>query len=176
MGLSGLIRAGVGAALASATQGESTFAGYPIENGVLLQSVRDFFRATDPGSIAALGQAATDSTNPNLPFRRAAAHALAGIHTISTLPYLATLLDDADALLRTEGIGGIGSFANGLPIQTAAGVPGLAHLQLPASAPYRTPATVANFALGPQAIQSNESTYLSFWQQWWLQNKAALGY
>ncbi|MGA3261417.1 MAG: hypothetical protein ABSE35_21250 [Bryobacteraceae bacterium] len=175
-GLSGLIRAGAGAALANATQAESTFTEDPIENGVLLQSVRDYFRATDSSSVAALGQVATDSANPNLPFRRATAHALAGIHTISTLPYLAALLDDADALLRTEGIGGIASFANGLPIQTTAGVPGLAHLQLPPSAPYKTPATVANFALGPQAIQGDESAYLSFWRQWWLQNKAALGY
>jgi len=139
-------------------------------------SLRDFFRAADQGSVTALGQAASDSANPSSAFREAAAHALAAIHTLPTLPYLAALLDDTDAAQRVEAIGGMGAFANGLPSQTAAGVPSLAHLQLAQSAPFRTGDTMAHFALGSQAIEKNEGTYLSFWSQWWSQNRTNLGF
>jgi hypothetical protein len=52
----------------------------------------------------------------------------------------------------------------------------LAHLQIPASAPYKTPETTANFAMGSQAIERNESSYVLFWSGWWARNKASLGY
>jgi hypothetical protein len=176
LGLSGLIRSGSAAALASAAQAAPTLASYPTENGILLLSIRDHFRATDANSIAVAGQAAADTTNPSLPFRQAAAHALAAIHTAAALPYLDALLEDPDFNLRVEAIGGIGAFANGLPVQTSAGVPSLAYLQFPATAPYKTADTVANFALGTQAIAKKEASYLSFWRDWWLQNRAKLGY
>jgi len=176
IGLSGLIRGGSAAALSSAIQAAPAFVAYPKENGILLLSVRDYFRAFDANSIAVLGQTAVDSTNPNSALREAAAHVLAAIHTTATLPYLATLLGDEDVNLQAEAVGGIGSFANGLQIQTNAGVPSLAYLQFPASAPYMNTGTKANFALGPQAIGRNGASYLSFWEQWWLQNRASLGF
>ncbi len=176
LGLSGLIRSGSAAALASAAGAESTFGSYPTENGILLLSIRDYFRAADANSVAAAGQAAVDSTNPSLAFREAAAHALAAIHTAAALPYLATLLDDPDSNLRVEAIGGMGAFVNGLSIQTSAGAASLAYLQLPASAPYQTAGTIANLAMGSRAIAKNETSYLSFWKSWWSQNRAGLGY
>jgi hypothetical protein len=176
IGLSGLIRGGSAGALSSAIQAVPAYVGYPKENGILLLSVRDYFRAVDANSIAVLGQTAVDSANPNSALREAVAHALAAIHTTATLPYLATLLGDEDVNLQAEAVGGIGSFANGLPIQTSAGVPSLAYLQFPASAPYMNVGTKANFALGPQAIGRNGASYLSFWGQWWLQNRASLGF
>jgi hypothetical protein len=121
LGLSGLIRSGSTSALHSAIQAASTFSAYPMETGILLQSIREYFRTADAQSITTLGQSATGLTNLALPFREAAAHALSAIHTPATLPYLATLLDDSDANLRVEAIGGIGAFANGLPSHTAAG-------------------------------------------------------
>jgi len=175
VGMSGLIRGGSASALASAIQGEAAFVSLPNENGILLLSIRDNFRSFDSRSIALLGQAAVDEANPP-PLRESVAHALAGIHTVATLPYLATLLDDQDMNLRVEAIGGIAAFANGLPIQTLAGTPSLAYLQFPTAAPYMTADTQAHFALGSQAIERNESAYLSFWKQWWLQHKAALGF
>ena len=89
------------------------------------------------------------------------------------LPYLAALLDDPDPDLRAEGVGGLGAFANGLPVQTSANVPSLGYLQRPASAPYMTKETDANFALGPGA---ETEPRLSFWKTWWLQNRTSLGY
>jgi hypothetical protein len=175
LGLGGLVRGGSSAALASAIESASVFAAQP-GNGILLLSIRDQFRAADVGSIALLGKASLDSANLDIGFRRATAHALAAIHTAATLPYLASLLDDQDLNLRVEGIGGIGSFANGLATQTSAGVPSLAFLQYPASAPYMTAETKAHFALGVQAIGQNEAAYLSFWRQWWSQHRTGLGF
>ncbi|MEO7144558.1 MAG: HEAT repeat domain-containing protein [Bryobacteraceae bacterium] len=142
----------------------------------MLLSIRDYFRATGADSVAALGAAATNSSNPNNAFREAAGHALAAIHTSAALPFLATLLDDSDLNLRVEAVGGMGAFANGLPTQTKAGVPSLSYLQLPASAPYKTAATAANLAFGVQAVTANEASYLLFWKSWWSQNRGSMGY
>jgi hypothetical protein len=176
IGLSGLIRRGSNVALASAAQAASTFTGYPVESGILLSSVRESFRATDPGSVAALGQAATDPNDANLAFREAAAHALAAIHNQAALPYLATLLDDSDSGMQIEGIRGLGSFANGLGVETSGGIPTLSHLQRPSVAPFSTPDTIKNFALGHDAILANKPSYLQFWKQWWSANRSTLGY
>lgn len=170
-GLGGMLRAGNAAALTSAAQTPFAFR----ENGLLLSTLRREFRATDADSVDALGQLAT-SPNLSPALRQAASHALAAIHTRAALPYLATLLDDSDAALRVEAIGGMGSFANGLAVQTSGNASTLPWLQRPADAPYKTAETLANFGVGRLAIERNESAYLSFWRAWWSQNRAALGY
>jgi hypothetical protein len=176
LGLSGLIRGESVTALRSAVSAASEFEGYPMENGELLSSIQEQFRATDANSVGVLGQAAVGSTTHSPAMREAAVHALASIHTVETLPYLATLLDDPDAELRIEAIGGLASFANGLTVRTPACVPSLACLQFPASARYMTPDTIANFAMGAMAIEQKEASYLSFWKNWWSQQRAGLGY
>jgi hypothetical protein len=173
-GLGGEIQAGDGGALAAAIGSAASFANYPSQTGFLLSSISEYFRATDAASVATLGQAAV-SAGLDQQFREAVAHALARIHTPAALPYLATLLNDSDATLRVEAISGLGAFANGLPVQTPANSASLAYLQLPASAPYKTPDTVANFSMGAQAISQNEAKYLTFWKQWWVTNSSTLG-
>ncbi len=174
LGLSGLIRNGDATALAEAARTAAADQGNQAE-GALLLSIRAYFRSADPSAVAVLGATATDSSNSNTAFREAAAHALAAIHTAASLPFLATLLDDPDPNLRVEAVGGIGAFANGLAVQTAAGMPSLAHLQLPAKAPYKTADTVAHLAFG-RAIAANEAFYVLFWKSWWEQNRASIGY
>jgi hypothetical protein len=174
LGMAGLIRQQNGSMLAAAAQASSSLANDP-DLGVLLLSIRVFFRATDPASVAALGVAATNTSNPNVGFREAAAHALSAIHTATAMPFLAALLDDPDTNLRVEAVGGMGAFANGLAVQTLAGVPGLTYLQLPDTAPYKTPDTVAHLAFGPQTITARETYYVSFWKTWWAQYGASLG-
>ncbi len=175
LGLNGLIIGGDANALARAVASDPSFSKDGLERGKLLFAIREMFRSTDPAAIATLGQTA-ESTSAALDLRRAAAHALAAIHTSATLPYLATLLDDSDPTLRVEGIGGIGAFANSLPMQTPANTASLAYLQLPASGPHKTEDTVAHFAMGPKAIESNEGFYLPFWKAWWQQNRVSLGF
>jgi hypothetical protein len=176
LGLSGLVRGGNATALTAAGQLAPNLSSYPPESGILISSVRDYYRSTDSTSVVAVGQAASDSADSNSAFRVAAAHALAAIHTAATLPYMAALLDDPDTQLQIEGIRGIGAFANGLPTETLAGVPSLSHMQLTAGAPYRTDDTIRNFALGSDVIASNEASYLQFWKQWWVSNRSGLGY
>jgi hypothetical protein len=177
LGLAGLIRTGALSGIASAVSfSASSFSSRALEYGILLSAIRDESRPSDATSIALLGQTATDQNNPNTALREAAAHALASVHSAATLPYLATLLGDPDSTLRVEGIGGMAAFANGLPVQTSAQVASLSFLQLPASAPYRTADTMAHFAMGSTAIERSEASYLSFWQQWWQQNQAGLGF
>jgi hypothetical protein len=174
LGLAGLIRQGSVDALSTAMLAPaSLFASCPLETGVLMLSIRDDFRAADAPSIAVLGQAALDSRGA---FREVTAFALRSIHTVEALPYLAALMDDPDLKLRAEGIGGFSAFANGLPVQTPAGVPSLAYLQMPATAVYKTQETMANFAMGEAAVSRNEAKLLAFWKGWWTQNRAALGY
>jgi HEAT repeat protein len=170
LGLSGQIRSGSAEALTSAIQAAPALSGSGAEYAILLLSIRDEFRASDAKSVAIMGQAALNN-NLNSDFRESAAHALRAIHTQDALPYLAALLDDPDIKLQEEAIGGLASFANGLPIQTAASVPSLAYLQLPDHAPYKTESTVGHFVMGPGAIAQ-----LPFWKSWWAQNRVALGY
>jgi hypothetical protein len=169
-GLAGLIRSGDADALTSAIESLPALSGNTTERGMLLQSIRNEFRASDAKSVATLGQAAVNSTLPS-DLREVAAFALRGIHTKDALPYLASLLNDPDPQLQAEAVGGLASFANGLPIQTSGGVPSLSFLQMPAHAPYKTEETVAHFAMGPAAIAQ-----LSFWKSWWTQNRTMLGY
>jgi len=171
LGLSGLIRGGSAVALSAVLEIASSLDAYPLESGVLFNAIRNEFRSTDPASVETLGKIASTTGRSQL-LREAAARALVAIHTQQALPYLAALLDDPD--LRGEGVGGLASFANGLPVQTAADVPSLRYLQRPPSAPYMNKATIENFALGSGAAAND--TRVSFWKAWWQQNRAALGY
>jgi len=175
LGLSGLIRGGSAAALTSMLQAVSSFGSYPRETGILLWSIQNEFRTTDAASLVVLGGIAVDASAPAA-LRTAAAHALAAVHSTTTLPYLAALLDAPNTDLHVEAVGGLASFANGLPVQTSATVASLQHLQLSGPAPYKTPETIANFALGKQAIERKESSYVMFWKTWWMQNRVGLGY
>jgi hypothetical protein len=173
LGLSGQIRLGSSPALQTAYNFAAPFATYGTENGVLLFSLRNYFRSRDTASVAVLGGVVADQSAPS-GFREAAAHALAAVHVQAALPFLATLLSDTDAQLRIEAIGGIGSFANGLPPQTPSNTTSLAYLQFPQSAPFMSDDTKAHFAIGATAIERNESWYVSYWSQWWSEHRSAL--
>jgi len=175
LGLAGQIRSGNSTALSAAAQAAPSFAAFALENGVLLNSVEAWFRAADPASVAILGRI-VDDTGGNLRFRRAAAFALAAIHTKEALPYLAALVADDDPELRAEFVRGVGSFANGLPVQTMAGTPSLSYLQPQADSRFRTNDTIVNHPLNIEYIEENESKYLSFWKAWWATHRVELGY
>jgi hypothetical protein len=171
LGLSGLIREGNAAALRTAIGIAPAFGNYLLEAGVLFESIRDAFRAIDSNSVNILGRTAVDVTDLSLPLREASAYALRSIHTVDALPYLGALLNDPDVSLQSEAVGGFSAFTNGLPVQTTACVPSLSCLQRSPAALYRTPDTVSNFTMGPEAYRR-----ASFWKGWWAQNRSALGY
>ncbi|MDE3198514.1 MAG: HEAT repeat domain-containing protein, partial [Acidobacteriota bacterium] len=146
---------------------------YPLERGVLLMSISAYFRAPNHAAVATLGHTAELTTlSPDL--RQAAAHALAAIHNSQSMPYLAALLDDPDFALRVEAIGGMSAFANSLATQNPAENASLSYLQLSGNGPYRTPETIANFAMGAEAVSKKESSYLAFWKAWWQEHRAGI--
>lgn len=175
LGLAGLIRQGNTGALETALGVAPSLDETSLATRILILGIRDEFRQADQGGVAALGQAAANAGAP-IEFRVAAAHALASIHTTSSLPFLATLLNDPSPDLRAEAVGGFSAFATGLPIQTSACVPSLSCMQLPQSAPYLTPETIANSAMGRDTVLQNEAKYLSFWRAWWTQHRSDLGF
>lgn len=170
LGLAGLIREGDASALASVEQAAVSFAVF-LERGVLLWSIEVDFRATDSVAVSILGRIATTQV-PTLPgLRVAAARALSAIRGKEALPYLARLLDDPDSELRIEGVGGLASFAVGLPVQTTANVPSLGYLPRRDGWPYTNQDTVEHFAMGAQAIKKDEAGYVNYWKSWWLQHR-----
>src|SRR5262249_30683540 len=101
--IAGCIRGGDAAALDLAAASVSDFPSNPVESDLLIANLRDEFRSTDQQSIAALARIAGSSASA--PMQKAAAHALASIHTREALPFLAAFLDSPDPDLRAEGIG-----------------------------------------------------------------------
>jgi len=83
-----------------------------------------------------------------------------------TLRYLAGLLESPEPILRTLAVGGMAMFANNVPMNS--------HHPAPGDWPYRTEETIAHSAMDPNPIAGNESYYVGFWKNWWLQNKEAL--
>ena len=173
-GLAGQIRSGSATALNAAIDSAAAFSAFPSQNAQLLSSIRNSFRGTDQTSISALGKAVISQT-VNQQVRETVAHALAMIHTQAAMPFLATLLGDPDEHLRAEAISGFSLFANGVPIQTPQNTANLEYLQIPATAPYKTSDTVANFAVGELAISQNETQYVAFWKEWWSRHNSEIG-
>jgi len=175
LGLRGLIRTGNSASVSTARALAAQFENYSTEWGMLVRSVRDTLRSSDPTVTQNLGSIATDVTQSSS-WREASAHALACTHSPESLPFLAGLLADTDPILRSEAVSGLAAFANGLPAQTPQTTASLAHMQLPQAASYQTPQTLAHFAFGASSVQKNEQFYVAFWAEWWQTNRASLGY
>lgn len=132
---------------------------------LVLTALHDAFRDTAPAAVQQLASlASVPAISADL--RAAAVNALAAIHTREALPFLATLLQSADTNKRVKGVFGLSSFANGCEPQTPANAVSLAYLQIPASAPYETTETVANFAF-EQMPDNQEAALVSFWSSWW---------
>jgi hypothetical protein len=123
----------------------------------LLDEIKHYYVDTAPQTIQTLGQIATDMS-AGADLRAAAVGALARMHTKQSLPYLARLLGDQDGALRSMAAGGFAMFANNVPIGS--------HAPAPGAWPYRTDDTIAHSGFAEANV--------SFWQQWWLQNQAAL--
>jgi hypothetical protein len=127
------------------------------------------YRSADPSGVASLG-ALVDSRVPSA-LRGCAAHALRGIHTASTLAYLVSLLDSDLSDLRYEGVAGLASFANNLPIQTSANTASMAYLTPQGKTLYTTPEALKSFP-GKQLFLQQEATYIGFWKSWWAAHQA----
>jgi hypothetical protein len=125
----------------------------------------------DAATVDALGTLLQMQNSPQS-IRYAAAHALANIHSGAAVTYLAPLLNSDDAVLRTDAIGGIACFANGVPAINPSKPDG--RVDLNKNSPFKTDATLSHFAMGATTISQKEAYYLNYWRGWWSANGAAV--
>jgi hypothetical protein len=130
----------------------------------VLAELSGTYRSQVPGAVAALGAlAAGPSTEPEL--RKAAARALARVHTRESIRYLAPLLDSPELDLRISAVGGISAFVNNGPGTSSQAVVRL---------PYRTEETARYCGMGPAVAEQN-GPYVNFWRQWWREHESEFG-
>jgi len=164
LGLRALIAVGdIGALERVAAEHEKLMAA-PYGRGIV-EELRFYFGTAEPVAVHVLGPLAT-TEKAREDVRIAAATVLARIHTRESLPHLAKLMDSPSLMLRTLAVGGMAMFANNVPINS--------HHPAQGDWPYRTEETIAHSAMDPNVIERNESYYISFWKNWWLQNREAL--
>jgi hypothetical protein len=167
-GFAGLLERGDDAAIQQ-LENESQSLSASRAFGRVAAAVAFAFRNAAPESVNALGRIATaQKQDPKL--RWAAAQALSAIHTREALPYLAVLLDDPNPALVSYGVVGLGFFANGVGMQTIAGMPGLDHLNKRQPSAYRTSETQKYLGMAP----GRQQEYVDFWRRWWNTNRVNL--
>jgi|GEM_PF-1184017 len=129
------------------------------------------FRNPEDTAVLALG----DLTKAGMPAqaRRCAAYSLRAMHTQNTLPILAKLLDADTVDLRYEGVLGLASFANGLPMLTRTSLAGMEFARPESNGPFTTEDTLRHTPTEP-AFRQNEMKYVSFWKAWWAAHQSQL--
>jgi hypothetical protein len=163
IGLAGQIRLGSAAALVVLSNMDpSAFTSVAQD---LLSAGICGYRSSDSAAVGGLGALTKSSYADNVRF--CAVHALREIHSKEALAYLAPLLDSASLRSQYEAVAGIASFANGLPIQTAANTATLSDLAVPPDAPLATTDTQKYFP-SQSAFARQPQMYISFWKSWLL--------
>ncbi len=136
------------------------------------------YRSPLPVGVHVLGRLATQSgPGPTAFLVGAAVEALVHIHTREALPYLMSLLDSAEALIRNRAVAGLSLFRLNIPANLsdkelwgAVGAklnPGLTTLTLKER---------EFIQLGGFANPAEEMAHISFYKSWWLENRARLGF
>ncbi len=169
LGLLGLIKQGNGEALAQLVNDRNmldTAAREPALSNAICNC-----RGENPLLIETLGKLIAPENSMYL--RRCAAYALRSIHTRDTLPYLAQLLDSDSGDLRYDGVIGLASFANNLPMQTRQNVVNMGWLRAESKGAYTTEETLQNLPSKP-LFDKEEAKYVGFWKHWWATNRTTL--
>lgn len=166
IGLSGQIRTGQPAALAVVTGLDP--AEIASHEKALLSNAVCAYRNGDNGGIDSLGKLADARYAQSL--QPCAAHALRSIHTRGTIQYLRRMLDSDSPQIQYEGVAGLASFANGLPVQTAANTVSMEFLKTAPNAPFASGETEKNFP-AIDTFHENPQAYIQFWKSWLTANR-----
>jgi len=135
---------------------------------VHLSGAISMVRDPAPGIVSILGRLATDATVGY--GMRAAAEALAKIHTKESLPFLTILLDSQDPILRDYAFDGFTRFVRNLPVEKPEMVASMAWRIPQGPAPYRTPQTDQHLG-GYGTPVEQHSELVAFWKSWWAQHQ-----
>ncbi len=135
-------------------------------------TLRNSFRSADSTAVHSLGSTATAKW-ASIELKQAALRALSAIHSKDALPFLAQPLLGTDPDAQMSAVIGISSFANGCPPQTPENVSSMDYMQFRTPSPYRTQASIANFAFGP-VERIRQAELVRFWTDWWMQNRMSL--
>jgi hypothetical protein len=169
LGLQALIRAGDTSTIVG-LRSDATLLSEITTQPLVAASLCDVRNPQD-AAVLALG----DLTKAGLPaqVRRCAAYSLRAIHTPNSLPILAALLD-ADAVdLRYEGVLGLASFANALPMQTRTNLASMEFTQATSKGPFTTEDTLLHSPTEPE-FRQDEMKYVGFWKAWWAVHQSQL--
>jgi hypothetical protein len=130
-------------------------------------------RPSDPESIRLLATIVIPASK--LSIARCAAYALRAVHAPAALPYLAALLDHSDRELRYEGVMGLASFANNLPIHDPKTSTAMMDwlVPLPGTPRFATPETREHFP-AYATFGQDEARYVNFWTRWWRDHRSEL--
>jgi len=170
-GLAGLVRQGDGVALQKAAQTLQDLGNSTPQPWVLSLAISGYFRSGSPADLKTLAR--LTNAGP-IDVRRAAAYALAAVHSRDSLPFLANLLESDDPDIRSYGVGGLAMFANHVATITITSYPGAGMQPQSGDAPYRTQETMKHFTMGSETMRSNEAYYVIFWKDWWKQHAGQL--
>lgn len=148
----------------------------------LIGSALRGYRNPAPNAVIAIGTLAmTPGVDP--PLIVDCAYALSAIHTKQSVPFLAGLLDSRDPMVRQLAVAGLSSFVTNMRIAKD----GLDSVEardevlnpgrrrsLPSNdAPFETMETRAFLHFGPFKSDADEASVISFWKNWYQQNRAA---
>jgi hypothetical protein len=150
---------------------------------ITLGSALGAYRNPDPNGVRAIGKLATAAgADPQLVAN--CAYALEAIHTKESVPYLVSLLDSTDPMVRQLAVAGLSSFVTKMRI-AADGVdsaiardevmnPGTRRTLPSSDAPFETTTTRAFLHFGPFKDSASETAAIAFWKGWYQQNQGQL--
>jgi hypothetical protein len=144
---------------------EQIFPTYEAEAAAALESVTN----TDAASVAALESIVSSGSSSDA-VRRAAAKALAKMHTAAIAGFLAPLLKDPDHAIVAAAVSGLACFASGVPAIT----PERPQPDFSGYGKYRTADVLDHFTTGAATVEKNENYYVAFWSAWWSANAASV--
>ena len=127
----------------------------------LVRKMREFYPNREEEEIATLVNCTHDRDLARFRLSCAVRLAQSG-SSYSALSALAPMLDDEDPQVVAAAVGGLGHFANNIPVGDTRPLPG--------DWPFRDHGTMQHFDLTPHQNPEDREFFAGFWREWWGKN------